>query len=334
MIAVQRNRRLGKAGFTLVELLVVIAIIGVLVALLLPAVQAAREAARRSSCVNNLKNLSLATHNHHDILNRFPPGCARDQAPFGTHATGAGWGSSWKVYLLPYIEQTALHSKWVFDGTNSGYQNANNMPLVNRMTLKIYRCPSSPLPEFYTASNNAGSIQMLTSYTGIAGSNLPGTTFYTGTHGDGSGTGPLYANSTASMASLTDGTSNTFLIGEQSDHLRDATNKPIVGSYTAITSQGPHGWTMGAGQVNVGAAYTDRHFNCTTVAYQINQRGLPNSGGTGHNTGNNVPLSAAHPGGCVMALADGSARFVSQTTPLLVLQQMAAGNDGAVAVLD
>jgi prepilin-type N-terminal cleavage/methylation domain-containing protein len=241
MIAAQRNRRLGKAGFTLVELLVVIAIIGVLVALLLPAVQAAREAARRSSCVNNLKNLSLATHNHHDILNRFPPGCANDKAPFGTHATGAGWGSSWKVYLLPYIEQTALHSKWVFDGTSSGYTNANNMPLVNRMTLKIYRCPSSPLPDFYAASHNAGSIQMLTSYTGIAGSNLPGTTFGSGTHGFTGGTGPLFANSTASMASLTDGTSNTFMIGEQSDHLRDAANKPIIGSYTAITSQGPHG---------------------------------------------------------------------------------------------
>ena len=333
MIAVQRNRRLEKAGFTLVELLVVIAIIGVLVALLLPAVQAAREAARRSSCVNNLKNLSLATHNHHDILNRFPPGGARDQAPFGISTANTGWGSSWKVYLLPYIEQTALHSKWVFDGS-SGYTNANNMGLVNRLTLKIYRCPSSPLQEFYTTSGNASQFLMFTSYTGIAGSNLPGTTFYTGTHGDGSGTGPFFANSTASMASLTDGTSNTFLIGEQSDHLRDATNKPIIATYGPITSQGPHGWTMGVGNITVGSAYTDRHFNCTTVAYQINQRGLPNSGGTGQNMGNNIPLSAAHPGGCVMALADGSARFVSQTTPLLVLQQMAAGNDGAVAVLD
>jgi prepilin-type processing-associated H-X9-DG protein len=91
---------------------------------------------------------------------------------------------------------------------------------------------------------------------------------------------------------------------------------------------------MGAGNSSVGAAYVDRHFNCTTVAYQINQRGLPNSGGTGHNTGNNIPLASAHPGGCIMALADGSARFVSQTTPLLVLQQMASGSDGEVGILD
>ena len=328
------NERRTKAGFTLVELLVVIAIIGVLVALLLPAVQAAREAARRSSCLNNSKNISLAMHNHHDTLLRFPPGCANDKTPLGTHATGAGWGSSWKVYLLPYIEQHALYSKWIFDGNSSGYTNATNMPLVNKLMLKILRCPSSPMPEFYASSNNAGSIQMFTSYTGIAGSNLPGSTFYTGTHGFASGDGPLYANSVANMASLTDGTSNTFMIGEQSDHMRDANGRPIPGSYSAITSQGPHGWTMGAGQSNVGTAYTERHFNCTTVAYTINQRGLPNSGGTGHNTGNNIPLASAHPGGCIMGLADGSSRFVSQTTPLLVLQQLSSGNDGAVAKLD
>ncbi len=334
MFNLHENDRRSKAAFTLVELLVVIAIIGVLVALLLPAVQAAREAARRSSCLNNSKNISLAMHNHHDTMLRFPAGCARDQTPHGTHATGAGWGSSWKVYLLPYIEQNAIYSKWLFNGANSGYTHTNNMPLVNKISLKIYRCPSSVLPEFYTNSNNAGSIQMFTSYTGIAGSNLPGSTFYSGTHGYASGDGPLYANSVASMASLTDGTSNTFMIGEQSDHLRDANRKPIPGSYGAITSQGPHGWTMGAGQNNVGTAYTERHFNCTTVAYTINQRGLPNSGGTGHNTGNNIPLSSLHPGGCIMGLADGSSRFVSQSTPLLVLQQLSNGTDGAVAKLD
>ncbi len=334
MFTAKCNKLRTKSGFTLVELLVVIAIIGVLVALLLPAVQAAREAARRSSCLNNSKNISLAMHNHHDTLLRFPPGCARDQAHLGTHTTGAGWGSSWKVYLLPYVEQTALYSKWRFDGANSGYTHTNNMPLVDKLMLKIYRCPSSPMPEFYKSSNNAGSIQMFTSYTGIAGSNLPGSTFYSGTHGYASGDGVLYANSVTTMASLTDGTSNAFMIGEQSDHMRDANNRPIPGSYTAITSQGPHGWTMGAGQILVGTAYTERHFNCTTVAYTINQRGLPNSGGTGHNTGSNIPLASAHPGGCIMGLADGSSRFVSQTTALLTLQQLSNGGDGAVAKLD
>ncbi len=271
-------------------------------------------------------------HNHHDIVKRFPPGCAQDQPPFGTAA--GGWGSSWKVYILPFIEQSSIYDKWVFNGGNSGYTHATNMPLVHNLKLEVYRCPSSPMPEFYASSNNAGSIQMMTSYTGIAGPGNSGwssaPTIYSGTHGLASGSGCLYANSKVNMAALTDGTSNVMMIGEQSDHLRDANNNPIPGSYTAITSQGPHGWTMGAGQANVGTAYTDRHFNCTTLNYTINQRGLPNSGGTGHNTGNNIPLSSRHPGGCCVALGDASTRFVSQTTPLLILQYLAAGSDGNV----
>lgn len=326
--------RVRKSGFTLVELLVVIAIIGVLVALLLPAVQAAREAARRSSCLNNLKNLSLALHNHHDVMLRFPPGCANDKQPFGSHASGAGWGSSWKVYLLPYIEQSNIYDKWVFDGTNSGYTNANNMAIVSNVFLPTYRCPSSPVPRFYPSSNNAGSIQMYTSYTGIAGSNLPNAPVGNGGNGYTSGSGALYANSQTNMSSLTDGTSNTMFIGEQSDHLRDANNQPIPGSYGVITSQGPHGWTMGTGNSSVGTAYTDRHFNCTTLTYNINQRGLTNAGGTGHNTGNNIPLSSAHSNGCVVGVADGSSRFLSQTIALVVLQRFANGNDGEVLGLD
>ncbi|HTN77380.1 MAG TPA: DUF1559 domain-containing protein, partial [Pirellulaceae bacterium] len=106
----------ARRAFTLVELLVVIAIIGVLVALLLPAVQAAREAARRMQCSNNVKQLGLSLHNHHDTYNRFPPGGANDQTPFGTETATSGWGSSWMVYILPYIEQNALYSQWQMYG--------------------------------------------------------------------------------------------------------------------------------------------------------------------------------------------------------------------------
>ena len=324
-----------RTAFTLVELLVVIAIIGVLVALLLPAVQAAREAARRSSCTNNMKQIGIALHNHHDTHNRFPPGCAQDQSPFGTKA--GGWGTSWKVYILPYIEQSNIYDKWVFDGGSSGYTHGTNMPLVNRIMIKTYRCPSSAIPDFYASSNNNGSIQMMTSYTGIAGaysSSAPFNNCGSGGHGYSAEDGVLFANSTQNMSSLTDGTSNTVMVGEQSDHLRDANNKPIPGSYTAITSQGPHGWTMGSGNQSFGKAYTERHFNCTTVQYNINQRGLPNSGGTGHNTGNNIPLSSLHPGGCIVAMADGSSRFISQTVALNVLLATCSGKDGTVVSLD
>src|SRR5438132_1132674 len=163
------SRIARRAGFTLIELLVVIAIIAILIALLVPAVQKVREAAARTQCINNLKNIGLALHNYHDSVKRLPPGCATDLPPFGT-GTG-GYGSSWKVYILPYIDQGPLYSKWQFYG-GSGWQNTNNSNLVGGI-IPAYRCPSSALPEFcpYTAAPNYNPIpQMFTSYTGISGS--------------------------------------------------------------------------------------------------------------------------------------------------------------------
>lgn len=324
----------ARRGFTLIELLVVIAIIAILIGLLLPAVQKVREAANRMSCSNNLKQLGLALHNYHDVNLAFPPGCAQDQPPFGSVA--GGWGSSWKVYILPYIEQDNIFRQWRFIGSSSGYQDGVNMPLVNNVSIKTYRCPSSPLPKFYASSNNAGSIQMFTSYTGIAGAagSAPHTDYYSGTHGFNSGHGMLHANSQENMASITDGTSNTMVVGEQSNHLRDAANRPIPGSYGAITSQGPHGWTMGAGQTAAGKAYTDRTFNCSTVVYRINQIGLTNAGGTGHNTGNNIPLSSGHSGGINALMGDGSVRFLRDTIDLPTLLLLSDRDDGVPVTIN
>src|SRR5436853_6407251 len=108
MVTVHPKKR---AGFTLIELLVVIAIIAILIALLVPAVQKVRDAAARTQCINNLKNIGLALHAYHDVAKKLPPGAANDVAPFGTD-TAARWGSSWKVYILPYIEQGAIYNKW------------------------------------------------------------------------------------------------------------------------------------------------------------------------------------------------------------------------------
>src|SRR5205823_11486351 len=130
------RRQGARAAFTLIELLVVIAIIAILIGLLVPAVQKVRDAAARSSCQNNLKQIGLALHAYHDQKKQLPPGCTTDQLPWGgIPGSTNGWGSSWMVFLLPYIEQANLFNQWQFAiaGTgqvNSGYVNANNRALT------------------------------------------------------------------------------------------------------------------------------------------------------------------------------------------------------------
>ena len=137
-----------KRGFTLVELLVVIAIIGVLVALLLPAVQAAREAARRMSCGNNLKQLGLALHNYHDTFNTFPPGGITPGNCCGTPSA-----ATWTIFILPFIEETALQNQYNFNVWNRDPVNAQ----VRESFIKAYLCPSD-LNKRRTERPESGSV--------------------------------------------------------------------------------------------------------------------------------------------------------------------------------
>jgi len=324
-----------RRGFTLIELLVVIAIIAILIGLLLPAVQKVREAAARSKCSNNLKQIGLALHNYHDTNNRLPPGCANDVAPFGNG--GNGWGSSWKVYILPFMEQQAIAQQWQYNN-NSGYVNVSpNVNLINKVTIPNYRCPSSPIPDFYASSNNNGSIEMMSSYTGVAGSSADSTAAgltecCNGSGGVVSSGGTLFPANQVTLVGITDGTSNTVVVAEQSDHLRDVNNQPIPGPYTAITSQGPHGWTMGAAQGGLvnGATQNVRPFNTTTTRWLINQRGLGDNAGNGtnNNTGPNVPWSSGHSGGAQCLLGDGHVVFIRDSTSIQTLQWLSTRASG------
>lgn len=135
------SRRQLLRGFTLVELLVVIAIIGILVALLLPAIQAAREAARRSQCVNNLKQYGLALQNYHSARKSFPTGWEVREAPIGYFANA-------NTKLLPYFEETSLHG--IYDQTEAWY---DQKPGVGRMAISVFKCPSSSGPNPYENPN-------------------------------------------------------------------------------------------------------------------------------------------------------------------------------------
>ncbi len=360
-----RTTWVGKRpAFTLVELLVVIAIIGVLVALLLPAVQAAREAARRMSCGNNMKQLGIAVHNFHDVRGRIPPGGAVDQASeFGTHPTGTAWGSSWFVYILPYLEQNPMYDKLNFAG-GSGWGGAAapaatgdtiNAPVANRIFIPAYWCPSSPMEKMCLGTRISGQLVMAPSYVGIAGAVpaafptgsgytetrrfLPGSGAGCCTGGIESGGGTFISSGKLTFASLQDGTSNIMIASEVSNWLRDVNNQQ-----NDFRSQRQHGFMIGTSRnrppnVNEGNGTGDRRtFNFNSIRYPINfyskaTDGLPVGGDCGNlgvcqNASTNIPLNSPHPGGVMVAMGDGSVRFMPQTTSLFVLAQLATRDDG------
>ena len=345
------RERLRRQAFTLVELLVVIAIIGILVALLLPAVQAAREAARRTQCTNNLKQLGLAIHNHHDTRGYMPPGTSQDQQPFGPAASN--WGASWMVYILPFIEMNTLYDQLVIGG-GTGYGNSLNGPKYNLVQIPAYRCTSSPLPKVTTSTvpGGAGGQMMMPTYVGIAGAVpglIPGYTEVRymnpgGSAGCCSGgilsnSGGLPPNLVNTFANLQDGTSNTMVVSEQGDYLKLGVNKTKV----AWNAAGPHGWTIGWGNQRVdmtngaGSGGDNRAFNVTTIRWRVNQKDWPtitgapgNCSGFGicDNTGQNIPLNSAHPGGVMVLLGDGSVRFLAQTVDMGIVGRLATRDDG------
>lgn len=208
------SRMDAHRGFTLVELLVVIAIIGVLVALLLPAVQAAREAARRMQCANNLRQIGLATHNMHDTYNFLPPAFLGDN----TDAQN-GW-ATWAALILPYAEGSNQFNKW-----DLKYRVADQIPEAYQTKIKLYVCPSRPthvlsVNDFKNPGGALGDYaacfgtdNQFAKSNGAMIPNKPDVVT------DSSGNQFLARwSGQLTMASITDGTSNTILVGEK--HIR------------------------------------------------------------------------------------------------------------------
>lgn len=184
----------ARSGFTLIELLVVIAVIGVLIALLLPAVQAAREAARRISCFNNLHQMGIGLHNYHLALGSFPPGGIEPRMS----RLSKGRQLAWSAFLLPYLEQSPLHGKIDFGKAFDAPENAAAAATV----VSTYICPSSPRGS--TLVEGRGPCD----YGGIYGQKLIGS--------DSPPNGTMYYNHATTIAEIRDGTSNTLMISEDS----------------------------------------------------------------------------------------------------------------------
>jgi prepilin-type N-terminal cleavage/methylation domain-containing protein/prepilin-type processing-associated H-X9-DG protein len=210
-----------RRAFTLIELLVVIAIIGALVALLLPAVQAAREAARRAQCVNNLKQIGLALHNYDQSHKTLPSGYVSNFDAAGID-TGPGWG--WAAMLLPQFEQTPIFNAINFSlAIETAANSTSRLANVNN-----FLCPSDPSATAYWAVHrDAATGAPVRNICQVAPSN------YVGMYGTGEpgpdGDGVLFRDSMIALRDVTDGTTQTIFAGERSHRLGEAT---WVGSVT------------------------------------------------------------------------------------------------------
>lgn len=306
----------GRSAFTLVELLVVIAIIGILVALLLPAIQAAREAARRTQCVNNMKQLGLAILGYENDKKTLPPAGYQNTGPFVPVNKKIPQGVSMHGLVLPYLEEA--QTKGIVD---VGKFNLG-LTAAERIKIAAYQCPSAKheLCEYiYTADpafeQGPYYMQHYNPVLGPKGRNLSGGEEYkvTGgmlndmTYGGFSEHGALIFNKPKKLSKVIDGTSKTFALGEMSWEL---------GFSNAVWARS----TTGGGS-NFGS------YCCRNLVYGINDQDL----GEVSPRSNDVSFGSDHPGGANFLLVDGSVQFLSDATELQILQAYAscAGNETA-----
>jgi len=318
--------RQEKRGFTLVELLVVIAIIGILVALLLPAVQSAREAARRMQCSNNLKQLGLALHNYHTAFNRFPMG-AVNYPPYSFGGPKNDNHGSFLIALLPFIEQQNLYDACDFS-TDTAYNSEINGKKVHEVWVSTFLCPSDEGQVYQTGGNplysSTTNLKLATSNYGASMGNQkfnPPCNFQPNMFGGGSAThghsedglqiSGVFSHTAwgAAISDIRDGTSNTIAIGEIrprcSWHARD-------------------GW-MHVNSLWFATTCPINHNNCPDSP-NFDAGCAGDSGAWACDMG----FKSRHVGGALFAFADGSVQFLTENIDYVTYQKLGARRDGEV----
>lgn len=301
-------KRTRRPAFTLVELLVVIAIIGVLVAMLLPAVQAAREAARRTACINHLKQLGLALHNYHDTLKTFPPATINNPS-----------AHNWVPMLLPYFEQGTLQDRYRWD---RNWDHADNQAAITTQ-IDAFQCPSAPGSGRRVDTISSSISAAATDYAPVTG--VDNVVFATGLVPTSLGRkGVMRANFSLRLGEILDGTSNTLIISEDA-------GRPI---HWVRGGQGPTSTSLACGNLNVsggrvrGAGWADT--SQSIPMHSFGYDGLTCPGPCAMNCTNNNEAFSFHPGGIVANFADGAVHYLAETIEMKVYISLISADGGEV----